>query len=124
MAPATKAELAREVEALQRALARERKKSARLEATWTGALDRQTATAENLRAISQAQANLQPVFEAIADSAMRLLGAWSVAVFRYEGELIRLAAARGGLPGSSESYMERHRAPSRPTEDRLQVGRC
>jgi GAF domain-containing protein/CheY-like chemotaxis protein/CHASE3 domain sensor protein len=81
------------------------------------ALEQQTATAEILRAISQAQADVLPVFEAIADSAMRLFGAWSASVFRYEGELIRLAAARGGLPGSSESFMEELQAPRHPTED-------
>ena len=37
--------------------------------------------------ISQAQTDVQPVFETIADSAMRLFGAWSVTVYRYDGEL-------------------------------------
>src|SRR3989442_5115622 len=83
------------------------------------ALDRQTATAEILRVISQALADVQPAFEAIADSVMRLFGAWSASVFRYEGELIRIAAARGGLPGSSEAFMEQRQAPRRPTEDDL-----
>jgi GAF domain-containing protein len=83
----------------------------------TEALDRQTATAEILRAISQAQTDIQPVFEAIADSAMRLFRAWSVLVFRYESELIRLTAARGGLPGSSESFMTQFQEPRRATED-------
>jgi GAF domain-containing protein/CheY-like chemotaxis protein len=73
----------------------------------TEALDRQTATADILRAISQAQTDVQPVFEAIADSALRLLGGWSVLVFRCDGELARLAAARGGRPGSGEAIMER-----------------
>ena len=58
--------------------------------------------------ISQAQADVQPVFEAIADSAMRLFGAWSASVWRYDGELLRLAAARGGLPGSIDAFMEQH----------------
>jgi GAF domain-containing protein len=83
----------------------------------TDALDRETATAEILRAISQAQADVQPVFEVIAESAMRLFEAWSAGVFRYEDGLIRLAAARGGLPGSSESLMEQLQAPWRPTDD-------
>src|SRR5207249_11860594 len=61
------------------------------------ALDRQTATAEILRVISQALADVQPAFEALADSVMRLFGAWPSSVSRYEGELMRLAAARGGL---------------------------
>ena len=37
------------------------------------ALDQQTATAEILQDISELATDVQPVFEAIADSAMRLL---------------------------------------------------
>jgi GAF domain-containing protein len=66
------------------------------------ALEQQTATAEILRVISQSQTDVQPVFETIADSALRLLRAWSVAVFRVAGEFVHLAATRGGLPGSDE----------------------
>jgi GAF domain-containing protein len=80
------------------------------------ALERQTATAEILRAISQAQTDVQPVFEAIVDSTMRLFGAWSATVYRYDGELMNLAAVRGGLPGSSDSLVGRLRAPHRPSE--------
>jgi two-component system, NtrC family, sensor kinase len=83
----------------------------------TETLEQQTATAEILGTISQAQADVQPVFEAIADSAMRLFGAWSVAVYRYEAELLRLVAARGGLPGSSETLREQFQAGRRPTGD-------
>src|SRR4029434_1534859 len=79
----------------------------------TDALDRQTATADVLRTISQAQADVQPVFEAIADSAMRLLGAWSASVWRCEDELIRLAAARGGVAGSGGGVVARRRAARR-----------
>jgi signal transduction histidine kinase len=85
----------------------------------TEALDRQTATAEILRAIGQAQTDVQPVFEAIADSTMRLFGAWSATVYRYDGELMSLAAARGGLPGSSDSMVARLQAPHRPNEGAL-----
>ena len=73
------------------------------------ALDRQTATAEVLRTISQAQADVQPVFEAIADSAMRLFDAWSVAIYRNEFDLIHLVALRGGLPGSDDAVDEQRR---------------
>jgi GAF domain-containing protein len=83
----------------------------------TEALDQQTATAEILRAISQAQMDAQPVFEVIADSVMRLFGAWSALVFGYDGEFLRLTAARGGLPGSSDSILARIGAPYRPTDD-------
>jgi transcriptional regulator with GAF, ATPase, and Fis domain len=83
----------------------------------TDALDRQTATADILRVISQAQADVQPVFEVIADSTMNLFGTWSAAVFRYDGEAIRLAAARGGLPGSLDAFVEELRTPWRPKGD-------
>jgi GAF domain-containing protein/CheY-like chemotaxis protein len=76
-----------------------------------------TATADILRVISQAQADVQPVFETIADSAMRLFGAWSASVFRYQDGLIRLAAARGGLPGSSAAFIEQLQVPRPATND-------
>jgi hypothetical protein len=39
-------------------------------------------------------------------------------VFRCEGELIRSAAARGGLRGSGAALMEQLQAPRLPTGDR------
>jgi len=97
MAPRSDAELTALVEALQASLMEERTKSARLEHTLTEALERQAATSEILKVIAASSADVQPVFEAIAESAMRLFGAWSASVFRYEGGLIRMVAARGGL---------------------------
>ena len=117
MAPSSGEERASEIQALRNALQQERTKSARLEKELAEALEQQAATSEILRAISDSPADIQPVFEAIADSALRLFGAWSAVVFRYEAGLIRAAAARGGLPGSSEAFMERHQAPRCPTEE-------
>src|SRR5262249_60945299 len=54
--------------------------------------DRQPATADILRAISQAQTEEWPVFQAIADSAQRLFDAWTTGVFRYDGEFVQLLA--------------------------------
>jgi GAF domain-containing protein len=68
----------------------------------TAALDRQTATAEVLRVISQSQTEVQPVFDAIVDNAIRLFGAWTASAFQSDGELVHLIATRGGLPGSVE----------------------
>jgi signal transduction histidine kinase len=79
------------------------------------ALERQTATADILRAISQAYTDVQPVFEAIAESAMRLFGAWAVGVVRYDGEMVSMVAARGGAPGSADAATERLQPPHRPT---------
>jgi signal transduction histidine kinase len=84
----------------------------------TEALDQQTATSEILRVIASSPAEVLPVFEAITDSAMRLFSAWAAAVFRYEGQLISMAAARGGLPGSAAAVMAHLQVPHAPTEER------
>jgi two-component system, NtrC family, sensor kinase len=72
----------------------------------TEALDRQTATSEILRVISQSQTDVQPVFDAIVDNAIRLFRGWAVAAMRSDGELLHLIAARGGVPGTEE-YLRR-----------------
>ena len=51
----------------------------------TTALDTQTATSDILRVISRSQTDVQPVFEAIVASAVRLLGAYSGALTRIDG---------------------------------------
>jgi hypothetical protein len=66
----------------------------------TEALDRQTATAEILRVISQSQTEVQPVFDTIVDNAIRLFRAWAVAAMRSDGQLLHLIAVRGGTPGT------------------------
>src|SRR6202040_4373301 len=48
----------------------------------TTALDTQTATSDILRVISRSQTDVQPVFDAIVESAVRLLGG-------HTGELTR-----------------------------------
>src|SRR5690349_941232 len=105
------------VEALQASLGEARAKSARLERALAEAEERQAATAEILKVISGSPADARPVFQAITESAMRLFGAWSASIFRYEGGLIRAMVARGGLPGSSEAMMEDLAVPHAPSED-------
>src|SRR5262249_3322539 len=56
------------------------------------ALDKQTATSDILRVISQSQTDVQPVFDAILASAVRLLGAYSGVLTRIAGDQIVLAA--------------------------------
>ena len=58
----------------------------------TEALEQQTATSEILRVISQSPTDAQPVFDAIARSAMRLCEGTMSVVSRYDGELIHAAA--------------------------------
>jgi signal transduction histidine kinase len=54
------------------------------------ALEKQTATSEILRAISSSPTTTQPVFEAIAERAVRLSDSNYAFVFTYDGEWIRL----------------------------------
>jgi GAF domain-containing protein len=58
----------------------------------TTALDKQTATSDILRVISRSQTDVQPVFEAILSSAVRLLGAYAGALTRVVDNQIELAA--------------------------------
>src|SRR5262245_6327721 len=62
------------------------------------ALDRQTAMSEILRVISQSPTDVQPVFDAIAQSAVRLCDAVFGAVFRLDGEVIHMVALTGIAP--------------------------
>ena len=56
------------------------------------AREQQTATAEILRVISRAPTDVQPTFDAIAASATRLCDALNALVFRFDGQLLHLAA--------------------------------
>jgi GAF domain-containing protein len=58
----------------------------------TTALNTQTATSDILRAISRSQTNVQPVFDAILGSAVRLLRAYSGMLTRIAGDQIELGA--------------------------------
>jgi PAS domain S-box-containing protein len=69
----------------------------------TTALDQQTATSDILRVISRSTEDAQPVFEAIAESSMKLLHGWSVIIWRLEDGRLRPVAFSGGLPGSNEA---------------------
>ena len=52
------------------------------------ALEQQTATAEILRVLSSSPTDVQPTFDAIAESAIRICGAVSGGVFRFDGSQI------------------------------------
>ncbi len=82
----------------------------------TETLEQQTATAEILQVISRSPTDTQPVFDAIAESAMRLLDGWSVLVFRYDGERMRIIASHGGLPGTDVASVHAALGEQRPEE--------
>jgi two-component system NtrC family sensor kinase len=56
------------------------------------ALERQTATADILKVIASSPSDVQPVFDAIATSANRLIGGFSATVFRFADNLLHLVA--------------------------------
>ena len=62
------------------------------------ALEQQIATGEILRVISSSPTNIQPVLDAVAESATRLCEADDVSIFRVDGDALRLAAHHGPIP--------------------------
>jgi signal transduction histidine kinase len=72
----------------------------------TDALDRQTATSEILRAISTSPTDLQPVFETIVRSAVRLCGASHGGVYRVDGELVHSVAHEGFTPEQLQAWRQ------------------
>jgi GAF domain-containing protein len=91
-APAPGTSDKKKIALLTRELREARKQQTAASRELSEALDQQTATAEVLRVISNSPTDVQPTFEAIAGSARRLCDAANAMVFRFDGELIHLAA--------------------------------
>jgi GAF domain-containing protein/nitrogen-specific signal transduction histidine kinase len=67
--------------------------NARLLSELRESLEQQTATADVLKVMSRSAFDLQPVFESVAESAVKLCGADESFIFRFDGELLHAVAA-------------------------------
>jgi len=67
------------------------------------ALEQQTATSEILRVISRSRTDVKPVFETIAQAALKLCGATSSTVHTYDGTLLHIGALASTTPEGAEA---------------------
>ena len=73
----------------------------------TDALEQQTATGEILRVIARSPTDVQPVFDTIAESAVRLCEARTVRfVYRFDGEVLRRRGQLRRIPGASRALVD------------------
>ncbi|HSF07430.1 MAG TPA: GAF domain-containing protein [Methylomirabilota bacterium] len=64
----------------------------------TEALERETATSEILKVISSSPTDIQPVLDAVAESATRLCTAYDAVIFRLDDGVLHRAAHFGPIP--------------------------
>src|SRR5215831_599963 len=86
-------------------------RAARLASDLSESLEQQTATSEVLRVISSSQGELEPVFQATLEKAVRICEAKFGNIYRWDGEALRLVASHNT---PSTLIEQRRRAPFLP----------
>jgi GAF domain-containing protein/anti-sigma regulatory factor (Ser/Thr protein kinase) len=81
------------------------------------ALEQQTATSEILRVIASSPTDIQPVLDAVADSAARLCGASDANIRLRDGGILRSVASYGSLPYDAVFLVNRGTAAGRAVVD-------
>ena len=73
----------------------------------TESLEQQTATSEVLQVISGSAGELQPVFDAMLENAVRICGAKFGFMNRHDGDTWKIAAVHGAEPAYTEYLQQR-----------------
>src|SRR5262245_21014407 len=66
------------------------------------ALEQQTATSELLKIVGRSSFDLEPVFKMLAESAVHLCSAVHAAIFRFDGQFLRLVIGHNFTPQEAE----------------------
>ena len=86
------------------------------------ALEQQTATSEILSVIASSPTDIQPVLDAVAESAARLCESYDAQIFRLENDLVRRVASYGSLlPAAEHTPLNRRSPVARAMIDRQTV---
>ena len=91
---------------------------ARLTRELNEAREQQTATSEVLQVISSSPGDLEPVFSAMLENAVRICDATFGNIYRWDGKALHLIATLNTPPAFAEARM---RSPFRPNRKALLV---